>query len=129
MIQISKMIGVFMKIIGPMTFTTDGQVKREMPVDASSFVSSGLTPTSSSKMTRTNSQIVVYQVVNQVIASAFGVPNHLPISLGSRSKYGMMAIRARAADGMITPARAGCMCSSSSCRFRKYHGALDGFGV
>ena len=36
--------------------------------------------------------------------------------------------RARAV-GTITPARPASMCSSSSCRFRKYHGAFDGFGV
>src|SRR5258708_780733 len=33
------------------------------------------------------------------------------------------------ADGTSTPANDGCMCSSSSCRFRKYQGALDGLGV
>jgi len=68
-------------------------------------------------------------IVNQVIASDFGVPNHLPTSRVSRSKYGMMAISASAADGTITPASAGCMWSSSSWRPRKYHGAFDGFGV
>ena len=29
----------------------------------------------------------------------------------------------------MTPAKAGCMCSSSSCKFMKYQGALEGLGV
>ena len=31
--------------------------------------------------------------------------------------------------GTITPASAGCMCSNSSWRLRKYQGAFDGLGV
>ena len=31
--------------------------------------------------------------------------------------------------GMVTPATIGWNMVSSSCRPRKYHGALDGFGV
>ena len=31
--------------------------------------------------------------------------------------------------GMITPDSDGFMCRSSSCRFMKYQGAFDGFGV
>src|SRR3989337_2618141 len=31
--------------------------------------------------------------------------------------------------GSRTPAQALSMCNSSSCRFKKYHGALDGLGV
>ena len=41
----------------------------------------------------------------------------------------MAAIAAKASVGTITPASPASMCSSSSCRFRKYHGAFDGFGV
>src|SRR5436190_1446319 len=35
----------------------------------------------------------------------------------------------RARPGMVTPATIGWNIVSSSCRPRKYHGALDGFGV
>ena len=41
----------------------------------------------------------------------------------------MAASAMSATVGTTTPASAGCMWSSSSCRLRKYHGALEGFGV
>src|SRR4051794_39622704 len=116
-------MGPFIKIIGTMMLTTDGHVQMLHPVIFSRLFMLGFTPTNSSRMTSANSQIVEYQVVNQAIATDFGVPNHLPTSFWSRSKYGMMAMSPRATDGTITPARAGCMWSRSSCRFRKYHGA------
>src|SRR3972149_238725 len=40
----------------------------------------------------------------------------------------MAARPMRAKVGTMTPARAGCMCRSSSCRFMKYQGALEGLG-
>src|SRR5215218_10183123 len=41
----------------------------------------------------------------------------------------MAAIAPSASVGTMTPASPASICSSSSCRFRKYHGAFDGFGV
>ncbi len=64
-----------------------------------------------------------------LIATAFGVPNQTPWPSWLRSRYGTAASTIRKTVGTMTPASAGFMCSSSSCRLRKYHGALDGFGV
>ena len=51
------------------------------------------------------------------------------LALRLRSRYGIAAKNPSAIVGRRTPAHALSMCSSSSCRFRKYHGALEGLGV
>ena len=53
----------------------------------------------------------------------------MPVSSVAISKYGMAISSTITTVGMMTPARLGCMWSRSSCRFRKYHGAFEGFGV
>src|SRR5205823_8916518 len=49
--------------------------------------------------------------------------------LGLRSLYGASISPKMPMPGMVTPATIGWNIVSSSCRPRKYHGALDGFGV
>ncbi len=48
---------------------------------------------------------------------------------GFLSMYGARISRMSAKPGSVTPATMGWNIVSSSCRPRKYHGALDGFGV
>ena len=64
-----------------------------------------------------------------MIGMAFGCGEPLADVGGVAVDVRDRADRDQRRRGTITPASAGCMCSSSSCRFRKYHGALDGFGV
>src|SRR5215204_4341990 len=49
--------------------------------------------------------------------------------LGFRSMYGARISKKMPMPGMVTPATIGWNMVSSSWRPRKYHGALDGFGV
>ena len=63
------------------------------------------------------------------IRIAFSVENQIPWHSLLLSQYGIAASRISATVGTITPAHAGSMCSSNSCRFRKYQGALEGVGV
>src|SRR5205085_6677116 len=84
----------------------------------------------SSNRTSAISTMVEYTDVNKQMALALGVPNQRPTSAVLRSKYGISGIAPNNRPaGISTPASDGCMCSNSSCRFRKYHGALEGFGV
>src|SRR6266540_2983415 len=64
-----------------------------------------------------------------VIRTEYLVPNQMPCASRLRSKYGMAAKKPRAMVGRRTPAHALSMCSNSSCRLRKYQGALEGLGV
>ena len=48
---------------------------------------------------------------------------------GFRSRYGASTSAIRPTPGSVTPATIGWNVVSSSCRPRKYHGALDGLGV
>ena len=64
-------------------------------------------------------------IVNSMMASLRS-PGRL---LGLRSTYGTTASPTRISVGKITPAIMGWKYRSSSCRPRKYHGALEGFGV
>ncbi len=43
--------------------------------------------------------------------------------------YGIAIMNTIQTVGTMTPARPLSMCSSSSCRLSRYHGAFDGFGV
>src|SRR5438067_3736682 len=134
----STMMGTVIKISGTITF---GRLKAPMPNGLTSarigacsvvarFCINGLTPIRSSKMTSAISTIVEYTEVKIEIETAFAVPNQRPTSDVSRSKYGISGIAPNNTPaGMSTPANDGCMCSNNSCRFKKYHGALDGFGV
>src|SRR5256885_11049443 len=64
-----------------------------------------------------------------VIRTEYFVPNQIPCASRLRSRYGIAAKKPRAMVGRRTPAHALSMCSNSSCRLRKYQGALDGLGV
>ena len=55
--------------------------------------------------------------------------NQWPMPERSRSMYGIAAMNVSQIVGTITPARPLSMWSRSSCRFSRYHGAFDGFGV
>src|SRR3989304_8961592 len=67
--------------------------------------------------------------VTTVRRTEYLVPNQMPWAWRLRSRYGTEAKKTRAMVGRMTPAQALSMCSSSSWRFRKYQGALDGLGV
>src|SRR3972149_4331680 len=67
--------------------------------------------------------------VHRAIFQPLGEANHVPAPHRSWSMSGITVSTARNSVGIITPASVGCICSSSSWRFMKYQGALDGFSV
>ena len=58
-----------------------------------------------------------------------GLVNQMPTPSRLRSMYGIAAMKVSQMVGTTTPARPLSIWSRSSCRFRRYHGAFEGFGV